>query len=219
MARTLEQVVTSLKGEKKEEQENQSWSWYLRKARELRQQATTQKDITPADIFKDGKIPKLTKIPTQIKGAGSIIGKLILFKYDPKGKLKLPYYDVYPMGFPIEIYHDGYLMLNLHYLPPQLRARLMDNLYSFMANKDKGITEQSQLILSYKLLKETARANMFKPCVKRYLATNVKSKWNMISPLEWDVAAMLPLQQFRKASSTEVWQDSVRLINKKPTNP
>ena len=112
------------------------------------------------------------------------------------------------------IYPDGYLMLNLHYLPPKLRAKLMDNLYTFMSNKEKGITDKSRLILSYKLLKQLGRSGLYNPCVKRYLFKHVKSQWQVIKPIEWDLAAFLPLAKFKKANETTVWQDSVKVTKK-----
>jgi hypothetical protein len=62
------------------------------------------------------------------------IGKMYSFVYDPKTKEQLPYYDIYPLVFPIEYYNDGFLGINLHYLPPVLRARLMDALYETINN-------------------------------------------------------------------------------------
>ena len=58
------------------------------------------------------------------------IGQMFMFFYDPKNKQTLPYYDRFPLVFPIELYSDGFLGINLHYLPQKYRANLMDALYS-----------------------------------------------------------------------------------------
>src|SRR4051812_30598339 len=58
------------------------------------------------------------------------IGTMIMYFYDAKLKDVLPYWDQFPLVFPIEIYDDGFLGINLHYLPPMLRAKLMDALYT-----------------------------------------------------------------------------------------
>jgi hypothetical protein len=213
LAKTLEQMVIDYTAKQKEDKAKGSWQWFLTQAKKLRTAAATIKPTTTPTLIKN-EPHKLTKFPTVTQGQGTLIGKMILCVYDPKTKKKLPYYDLYPIGFPLEIYPDGYLMLNLHYLPPALRAKLMDNLYSFMANKAQGITEKSRLLLSYKLLKSVGRSGLYKPCVKRYLFKHVRSPWATINPTEWDLACMLPLQKFVKATETTVWQDSVKMANR-----
>ena len=133
------------------------------------------------------------------------IGSMFFYEYDPKLKEKLPYYDMFPLVFPIEIYNDGWLGLNLHYLPPALRARLMDALYSITL-KEKGGKQQVQA--SYEILKATRRFRYFKPCVKRYLNNHVRSQIIFIEPKDWDMALLLPLQRFAKQSEDYVWKES-----------
>ena len=60
----------------------------------------------------------------------TVIGSLYLFSYDPKWKKELPYYDSYPIIFPIGKSKGRMLGLNFHYLPYSLRAVLMDALYN-----------------------------------------------------------------------------------------
>lgn len=134
------------------------------------------------------------------------IGKMYLFQYDPKGKDTLPYYDIFPLIFPIEYYGDGFLGINLHYLSPMHRAILMDALYSlYVKGKDK-------LKLSYQILKSASKYKYFKPCVKRYLFTQVRSKFFEVSIDDWDIALMLPAQQFKYSTSKAVWKDSIGKI-------
>ena len=63
------------------------------------------------------------------------IGRMYAFFYDPKHKKTLPYYDRFPLIFPIGPADKGFLGINLHYLPYVLRAKLMDELYSLSTNK------------------------------------------------------------------------------------
>ena len=56
-------------------------------------------------------------------------GRLCMFTYKAKGQKTLPYYDKFPLVFPIEIKNNGFMGLNLHYLPPPERAKLMDALW------------------------------------------------------------------------------------------
>jgi hypothetical protein len=55
------------------------------------------------------------------------------FFYEAKNKDDpdvLPYWDRFPLIFPIDIKGDRLLSMNLHYLPPFHRAKLMDALYT-----------------------------------------------------------------------------------------
>jgi len=56
------------------------------------------------------------------------VGNMYMFFYDPKTKDTLPYYDAFPLVIPIEPAEGGFYGLNLHYLPPVLRAKFLDAL-------------------------------------------------------------------------------------------
>ena len=62
-------------------------------------------------------------------------GYMYGFVYDPKWKKELPYYDRFPLIFPVEFDKDGFLGINFHYLPHILRAKLMDALYTTVNNR------------------------------------------------------------------------------------
>jgi hypothetical protein len=49
-------------------------------------------------------------------------GIMNLFGYDPKHKDRLPYYDVFPLIFPLEPAKGGFIGLNFHYLQPGARV-------------------------------------------------------------------------------------------------
>ena len=63
---------------------------------------------------------------------------------------------------------------------------------------------------TYDILNATRRMAEFKPCLKRYLYSNIRSRILTIKSNEWDVATMLPLQQFRGAKPEKVWRDSIQ---------
>lgn len=138
------------------------------------------------------------------------IGSMYLFVYDPKHKKTLPYYDTYPLIFVINKYDDGFLGINFHYLPPALRARLMDSLYELQNNTK--LNPQTRLKVSYQILKSAARYKYFKPTVKRYLYSHVRSRFMLIRPIEWDMTLFLPLARFKKAPIMKVWKDSRAMI-------
>lgn len=135
------------------------------------------------------------------------IGKMYMFSYSPKYKNSLPYYDRYPLVFPIERYSDGFLGMNLHYLPPMYRATLLNALYDTL-NNDK-FDNSTRLRVSYSILNRSSKFGYFKPCVKRYLYTHLNSRFKEISSNEWNKAVLLPTQKFEKASDSRVYKDSL----------
>ena len=136
----------------------------------------------------------------------SVIGKLYFFYYDPKTKDSLPYYDRFPLVFPIELYPNGFLGLNLHYIHPKQRIILLDKLSELAT--DKRFDDRTKLKLSYQVLSSFSRLYGVNPCIKRYLGNHVQGNFVEISASEWDIAALLPVEQFEKANKNKVWADS-----------
>jgi hypothetical protein len=136
----------------------------------------------------------------------TIIGRMYFFYYDPKMKETLPYYDRFPLVIPIEQYRDGFLGLNLHYIHPKQRILLLDELSEFANNSKYDTT--TKLRLSYDLLRSTGAIYQATPCVKRYLFTHVESRFLEITADEWDIAALIPGNNFVRASNEKVWADS-----------
>lgn len=137
-------------------------------------------------------------------------GEMYLFNYDPKLKKSLPYYDTFPLIFPLEEHGKSFLGINLHYLPLRQRAVLMDALYNLAT--DKRYDDNTRLRISYSILKASTKTRFFKPCVKRYLRSHIKSRFLKINAKEWDVALFLPLQRFQKATAEQVYRESRRMV-------
>jgi len=175
--------------------------WYRKQATTKDGKAITQETITSASG------PGRSK--ARLQGEG-YIGEMYFFQYDPKGKETLPYYDRFPLIFPINKAKGGFIGLNMHYLPPQLRAQLMDALYT-LASDDK-YNEDTRLELSYEVLAKASQFRNFKPCVKRYLTKHVRSRFIKIEASEWDIALFLPVSQFEKQGVRRVWADSRKII-------
>lgn len=139
-----------------------------------------------------------------------VIGSMYLFSYDAKYKDELPYWDRLPLIFPFKKVKGGFLAINLHYLPPRLRARLMDGLYEHTNNE--RYDETTKIKLNYQLLKSVSKLRYFKPCVKHYLNSHVRSNFMYIYPSEWDIAIFLPLARFQKRTANRVYADSEKSI-------
>jgi len=136
----------------------------------------------------------------------TIIGKMYFYYYDPKTKEKLQYYDRFPLVIPVEEYKDGFLGLNLHYIHPKNRVILLDKLSETLSNN--MYDEKTKFRVSYNFLKSASKAFEATPCIKRYLFNHVKSRFLQINADEWDIAALLPVEDFKGASTSQVYNDS-----------
>jgi len=137
------------------------------------------------------------------------IGRMYMFFYDPKGKYDLPYYDKFPLVFPFSLNSDGFTGINLHYLSPLLRAKLMDALYTLLNNQ--RYDESTRLRMTNQMLSSSSRFRLIKPCVKRYLFDHVKSRYLQVPITSWDTALFLPTERFVGASKQQVFRESRRI--------
>ena len=166
-----------------------STDWYRDKIKEF----GTPKTL---DLIRDGK-----------QRTRPFYGRLNMFIYAPKFAKKLPYYDTFPLVLPLEKYSDGFLGINLHYLPIPLRLGLLDNLVDF--SSDTNFDDNTILNVSYNAVK---RIRAVKPTLHKYLAGYVKSRFRRIDADEFTIATLLPVQRFKKESADKVWSDSRRMI-------
>ena len=145
------------------------------------------------------------------KTASNSYGSMFMYFYDPKHKNKLPYYDRFPLTIPVEPADGGFRGINLHYLPPVLRAKFLDALLNVTNNKKYDDTTKFRL--TYRLLKGARNMRYFKPCLKHYLLEHVRSRFAEVPAPEWEIATFLPTAQWTKASAGRVYQDSRKAIN------
>ena len=137
-------------------------------------------------------------------------GHLYMYLYDPKLKETLPYYDRFPLVFPYRKTQDGFIGLNMHYLPYALRIELLDALLAFRNNN--RLDETTRLKYSWALIDGVSRYRAAQPCIKQYLMPHVRSQFRRINADDWATAMLLPVERFVGASKQEVWADSKRII-------
>ena len=166
-----------------------STAWYKDKIKEFGMPGAQ-------DLVRDGK-----------RDNKPFYGKLNMFFYGPKYAKTLPYYDTFPLVLPLERYSDGFLGINFHYLPIPLRIKLLDGLVDFSNNT--AFDETTRLVVDYGKLK---RIKLIRPTIHKYLAGQTKSQFRRIDADEFTIATLLPVQRFKKASETEVWRESRRMI-------
>ena len=138
-------------------------------------------------------------------------GSMFMYFYDPKHKDKLPFYDRFPLTIPVEPAPGGFRGINLHYLPPVLRAKFLDALLD--ATNNKKYDESTRFKLTYELLKGARKMRYFQQCFKHYLLAHVKSRFAEVPAPEWEIAAFLPTAQWEKASAGTVYQNSRMKVN------
>jgi hypothetical protein len=139
-------------------------------------------------------------------------GHLYMFLYDPKTKADLPYYDRFPLVFPFRKTPDGFIGLNMHYLPYQLRIQLLDNLLVFTNNQKYD--ETTRIKYSWALIDGVSKYKAAQPCIKQYLSGHVRSQFRQVTSSDWATAMLLPVERFVGASKQEIWADSRKIIRK-----
>ena len=153
-----------------------SLTWYKRKVSELASR------ISAGRLMREGKI---------LKTPG--FNQLNFFRYNPKTKAILPYYDTFPLVMPIDSAKGGFLGINFHYLPIPLRMRLLETLAKRNFDGDYSKLKNIRLI---------------KPCVKHYLKSQFASGFYRLDELDYAPAIFMPVQSFKKAGMTAAHRDA-----------
>jgi len=173
-----------------------SRGWFDTQVREL-----TKQGYTPNKVLRGNTEQLVTKITP---------GHLYMYGYDPKLKEELPYYDRFPLVFPYSKTADGFMGLNMHYLPYQLRVFLLDKLMVYKSNN--RLDETTKLKYSWQLINGISRFAPAQACIKQYLIGHVKTQFRQIPSADWATAMLLPVEQFVGASKQKVWRDSQKII-------
>ena len=172
----------------------ESREWFRKKANSLRR-------INREALMKESPLQQTNQ---------EIVGSMYMFFYDPKHKETLPYYDKFPLVVVVGPAEGGFYGLNLHYLPPILRAQMLDALMGITTNTK--FNKSTRFKMSYELLARTAKLKYFKPCFKHYLNEHVQSRFALVPALEWEIATFLPTAQFEKAGKNKIYSDSRKMV-------
>ncbi|MBV5342205.1 hypothetical protein JZU68_00825, partial [bacterium] len=157
----------------------------------------TKQQLTPPRVLAGNPDQLATRV---------LPGHLYMFLYDPKTKADLPYYDRFPLVFPFRKTPDGFIGLNMHYLPYQLRIQLLDNLLVFANNQ--RFDETTRIKYSWALIDGVSKYKAAQPCIKQYLSGHVRSQFRQVTSSDWATAMLLPVERFVGASKQEIWADS-----------
>ena len=167
MATVFDKILDTTTGRK-------SYDWYRKKVRSM----TTPSART---LISQGKATIRPKY-----------GIMNLFGYDPKHKAKLPYYDIFPLIFPLEPAKGGFIGLNFHYLKPGARAAFLRSLAN--TTTDKKFDKKTRYRINW-------RNNAFmRKTAKHYLFNHVRTSFLNITAEEMAIAIFLPVARFKKGS-------------------
>jgi hypothetical protein len=188
----MKSILTPIKNQLIEEDysinSSDARKWIERKARELK--------VTPQRIAKErGRYRNST-----------FIGKMYFFFYDPKTKDKLTYYDRFPLVIPIEKHRDGFLGINLHYVEPKIRIKILNKLMKNLT--DDRMDELTRMRINYNFLLTLSTSNLMLPCLKKYLYSFVQSRFLYVEPNEWKFCTLLPFEIFEKENKRKVFKES-----------
>ena len=141
-----------------------------------------------------------------------IPGNMYMFMYDPKYKDVLPYYDTVPLVLPFNKTEDGFIGINLHYLPYGARFKLLGELKKLATDTRKD--DNTKIKLSWQILNSSSRFLSATSCVKRYLNSHLRSRFLKVNFPDWETACMLPVEGFKQRSKSKVWKDVRRKYGK-----
>ena len=173
----------------------ESSAWYTKKIADLRNPTALAKGISQE---------RSRFVRTFVKG------KLYYFLYDPKLKHELPYYDKFPLVLVLDKYQDGFLGLNLHYLPVKYRIIFLRKLMRFAILDDAD--DIKRMRVTYDILNASKSFREFKPCIKRYLFPHIRSRILGVQPSEWETSMYLPVHQFKGEKAPKIWKESMEEI-------
>lgn len=123
------------------------------------------------------------------------VGRMFMFRYDPKFKERLPQWDEFPLVLPTTVTGDGFTAMNLHFLGPGERMQILDGLSIFL-NNDK-YDDSTRFMLSYDLLKGMSQFSSVSQCMRRYLYDHMVSPMIYVEPSQWETAVFLPTANMR----------------------
>jgi hypothetical protein len=176
-------------------EQERSFQWYKN------QIVSLGSNVTGREVIKSGKLT-MQLMP----------GHMYLFMYDPKHKKTLPYYDTFPLVLPFRKLPDGFLGINLHYLPYLMRFNLLGELSKYAM--DKKYDEKTRIRISWELLENSSKLLPATACVKHYLSNHLKTQFLKINYPDWITAAMLPIENFVKQRKENVWKETRKKIGR-----
>lgn len=149
-------------------------------------------------------------------------GKIYVFKYDPKYKKELPWFDENPVVLAIEQINNNDLGINLNLLPVPFKEKLLDELFTKMKIKvDKKETDiiseitgveapsninalkEKPLRITYEGIKVYLEKYGYEFALRQYIPSRKKDQ-AVVSYSKWPEIALCDFMSFKKTNVMKV---------------
>ena len=129
-------------------------------------------------------------------------GGLYFFFYDPKCKDTLPFWDTFPMVFPLSATSETFYGLNMHYLPYDVRFRVFEELLKIHGT---SLDDNKKMKMKWEVISGISKLGPLSNCIKQYRFDHVQSPFVEVPKEEWATAMMMPVHNFVGASASKIW--------------
>ena len=139
--------------------------------------------------------------PYSIRG-----GNMYFYSYEPKTKMEIPFYDMFPVTVAMQPVKGGFIGLNLHYLNFYNRAVFLNYLIDFADSINWHELSMSKMLFEYTNIKKSENsAKHLRGSIKRYYFRNFQSPALRVESKDWKVIPFLPIDRFVKLTRQEVF--------------
>ena len=119
-----------------------------------------------------------------------------MFFYDAKTKKTLPYFDMFPLVFPLRRFGDSFTGINAHYLPPAFKEEFFNIYTRFKLNDEFDETTLYRMTWS-----KVSKFKIMRPLIRNYSLSNIKSRFLVLRADEVPIAMSLPLERLVKPNT------------------
>jgi len=137
-------------------------------------------------------------------------GQVLLFRYKPSNS-KIKFYDRYPVVIVLEITGNHIIGLNLHYVPPLDRIKLILMMNALLFDQKEQNLQKTRLKI-FSLLNKKIFAKYMGTAVNKYTVKNIVGKPKLTNPKEWSYLAFLPV--FKGISPSKLYSEITKEVNK-----
>lgn len=178
----------------------QSTEWFRRK---VQQMTRTYNNSQRLKIMEAEQLEKVNTIE---------LGSMVMFNYKadrgshifPKRDPKYIHYDRFPLVVIMDVSSKHLTGLNLHYLAPLDRAKILDKLM--------GSYNENQFDIANVYKSARVGGNRVHPSYKHYLIKNIKSNISLVKQDEWEIATFLPMGDFGKTPKGMIYTSSKKQL-------
>jgi hypothetical protein len=142
-------------------------------------------------------------------------GQMVFFKYKPMSESFISrntYYDSYPMVLICDTTKEGFEGINLHYLHPQYRTFLFEQIVKRMPVLKSGDEWRNRLLIDYDRLKSHRSMKFFRACYRRYLWKAMRRRPAILPYEMWEQLVAAETSRFVGAKPVTVYRDSYHKV-------